>query len=167
MNLPTVTIRNMTAADLPEVLDIYNDVIVNTTAVYSEQPHTLLMRTEWFNERTQQGFPVVVAEHEGKIAGFGSYGCFRAWPCYRFTAEHSVYVHQEMRGLGISKLLLSKLVELAKNAGLHALIAGIDSENAASLHVHRTFNFVQVAHLKEVGYKFGRWLDLIFLELIL
>lgn len=166
MNSTTVIIRSMTEADLPEVLDIYNDVILTTTAVYSEQPHTLAMRTTWFNERKAAGFPVIVAEHEGKIAGFGTYGHFRAWPCYRFTVEHSVYVHKESRGLGISKLLLREIISLAKNAGMHALIAGIDSENNASLHLHHSFGFTQVAHFKEVGFKFDRWLDLIFLELI-
>ena len=162
-----VLIRNMTPTDLPEVLAIYNDVILTTTAVYSEEPHTLAMRTLWFNERLDAGFPVMVAEQYGKVAGFGSYGHFRAWPCYRFTAEHSVYVHHDFRGAGISKLLLRALIEFARSAGIHALIAGIDSENQASLHLHRNFNFEQVAHFKEVGFKFGRWLDLIFLELLL
>ncbi len=166
MSSNTVIIRSMTEADLPEVLDIYNDVILTTTAVYSEQPHTLAMRITWFNERKAAGFPVIVAEHESKIVGFGTYGHFRAWPCYRFTVEHSVYVHKESRGLGISKLLLREIISLAKNAGMHALIAGIDSENNASLHLHHSFGFTQVAHFKEVGFKFDRWLDLIFLELI-
>jgi len=167
MNPPLITLREATANDLPELLEIYNDVILNTTSVYSEQPHTLAMRQAWFNERKQAGFPVIVAEGDGVITGFGSYGHFRVWPCYRFTAEHSVYVHKDHRGLGISKLLLKELIALAKNAGLHALIAGIDSDNEVSLKLHLKFGFTQVAHFKEVGFKFGRWLDLLFFELLL
>ncbi len=167
MHTTGIIIRPMTINDLPQVLDIYNDVILNTTAVYSEQPHTLAMRTAWFNERSEAGFPLLVAEHEGKVAGFAAYGNFRAWPCYRYTAEHSVYVHQNARGMGISKLLLQQVIELAQQAGIHVLIAGIDSENTASLHLHRRFGFEQVAHFKEVGFKFGRWLDLVFMQLVL
>lgn len=160
-------LRPMTEADLPEVLAIYNEVILHTTAVYSEQPHTLEMRKSWYEDRLKAGFPVIVVEVDGQVAGFGSYGHFRAWPCYRYTAEHSVYVHENYRGKGISKLLLTDLIDKAKAAGLHALVAGIDSENTASLHLHRSYGFEQVAHFKEVGFKFNRWLDLIFMELLL
>lgn len=162
-----VTIRNATEQNLPSILDIYNEVILNTTSVYSEQPHTLQMRTTWFSERKAANFPVIVAELDGVIIGFASYGHFRVWPCYRFTAEHSVYIHTGYRGRGVSKILLQAIIANAKNAGLHALIAGIDSENAISLKLHRSFGFVQVAHFKEVGFKFNRWLDLIFMELLL
>ena len=167
MNSPSITIREATGNDLPAILEIYNDVILNTTSVYSEEPHTLDMRLAWFKERTVANFPVIVAEQNGVIAGFGSYGHFRVWPCYRFTAEHSVYVHKDHRGLGISKVLLKELIAHAKSAGLHALIAGVDSDNEVSLKLHLNFGFKQVAHFKEVGFKFGRWLDLLFLELLL
>jgi L-amino acid N-acyltransferase YncA len=167
MNPAPIAIRNATENDLPAMLEIYNDVILTTTAVYSEKPHTAAMRLAWFKERTAVGFPVIVAEQNGILVGFGSYGHFRVWPCYRFTAEHSVYVHKNYRGSGISKLLLKELISLAKNAGLHALIAGVDSDNAVSLKLHLSFGFTQVAHFKEVGFKFGRWLDLLFLELLL
>ena len=164
---PPITLRNATEADLPAILDIYNDVILTTTAVYSEQPHTLQMREAWFNERRSAGFPVIVAEVDGIIAGFATYGHFRVWPCYRFTVEHSVYVQADMRGRGISKLLLAEIIGLAKAAGMHALIAGVDSENDISLQLHLKFGFEQVARFKEVGFKFNRWLDLIFLEKLL
>jgi L-amino acid N-acyltransferase YncA len=167
MNASTNIIRDMMPADLPAVLEIYNEVILNTTAVYSEEPHTLAMRQAWFNERKAAGFPVIITEENGVITGFGTYGHFRAWPCYRFTVEHSLYVEKSHRGKGISKLLLTYLIAHAKKAGMHALIAGVDSDNAASLHLHRSFGFEQVAHFKEVGFKFGRWLDLLFLELLL
>jgi len=162
-----IIIRDATEQDLPSILDIYNEVILNTTSVYSEQPHTLQMRTTWFSERKAANFPVIVAELDGVIIGFASYGHFRVWPCYRFTAEHSVYIHTGYRGRGVSKILLQAIIANAKNAGLHALIAGIDSENAISLKLHQSFGFVQVAHFKEVGFKFNRWLDLIFMELLL
>lgn len=167
MQSSSITIRDAVEQDLPEILDIYNDVILTTTAVYSEKPHTLEMRTTWFKERKEAGFPVIVAEQDGVIVGFGTYGHFRVWPCYRFTVEHSVYVHKDNRGQGISKILLNNIIILARNAGLHALIAGIDSENEISLLLHQKFGFVQVARFKEVGFKFDRWLDLIFMELIL
>ncbi len=167
MNILPATLREATETNLPQILEIYNEVILNTTSVYSEQPHTLAMRQAWFNERRAANFPVIVAEQNGVIVGFGSYGHFRAWPCYRFTAEHSVYVHKDYRGLGISKILLKELIAYAKAAGLHALIAGVDSDNEVSLKLHLAFGFTQVAHFKEVGFKFGRWLDLVFLELLL
>ncbi|OOQ61565.1 GNAT family N-acetyltransferase [Mucilaginibacter pedocola] len=167
MSLQAPIIRDMTPADLPAVLEIYNEVILNTTAVYSEAPHTLEMRTAWYNERKAAGFPVIVTEENGIITGFGTYGHFRAWPCYRYTVEHSLYVEQNHRGKGISKVILNYLVQHATKAGLHAMIAGVDSDNPASLALHRKSGFEQVAHFKEVGFKFGRWLDLIFLELIL
>jgi L-amino acid N-acyltransferase YncA len=162
-----VTIRDAVAHDLPQILDIYNDVILTTTAVYSEKPHTLEMRATWFRERKDAGFPVIVAEQDGVIVGFGTYGHFRVWPCYRFTVEHSIYVHKDSRGQGISKILLTEIITMAKSAGMHALIAGIDSENEISLLLHQKFGFAQVARFKEVGFKFNRWLDLIFMELLL
>lgn len=167
MELPQYTIRIATEKDLSAILEIYNDIIINTNAVYSEEPHTLEMRLSWFNERNAAGFPVIVSEQEGIITGFASYGSFRAWPCFKLTAEHSIYVHQDYRGQGMSKKLLKELIALAKAAGLHVLMAGIDSENGASLHLHESFGFVKVGHFKEVGFKFGQWLDLVFLELML
>ena len=162
-----VTLRDAVEADLPQLLEIYNDVILTTTAVYSEKPHTLEMRQAWFNERKESGFPVIVAEQEGEIAGFATYGHFRVWPCYRFTVEHSVYVQKDKRGQGISKVLLNEIIDHARKAGKHALIAGIDSENDISLKLHQQYGFTQVGRFKQVGYKFDRWLDLIFLELLL
>jgi L-amino acid N-acyltransferase len=162
-----ITLRDATPDDLPEILGIYNDVILTTTSVYSEKPHTLEMRQAWFNERKQSGFPVIVAVNDDKIVGFATYGHFRVWPCYRYTVEHSVYVRRDSRGHGISKLLLNEVIDHARKAGKHAMIAGVDSENDVSLKLHLQFGFEQVARFKEVGFKFNRWLDLIFLELIL
>jgi len=167
MDSAPIILRDAVEGDLPQILEIYNEVLLTTTAIYSEVAHTLEMRQAWFNDRKSAGFPVIVAEQDGMIAGFATYGHFRVWPCYRFTVEHSVYVHQDKRGQGISKLLLSEIIALAKAAGLHALIAGVDSENEVSLLLHHKFGFEQVARFKQVGFKFGRWLDLVFLELLL
>jgi len=163
----SLIIRNATIDDLPGILEIYNHAIINTTAVYSERPHTLDMRLAWYNDRISNGFPVFVAETDGEIAGFSTFGHFRAWPCYRYTVEHSVYVHIDHRGKGLSKLLLQPLIDRAREMKLHAMIAGIDGENEVSYRLHQSFGFVEVAHFKEVGFKFGRWLDLKFMELIL
>ena len=162
-----IRIRDAHEGDLPKMLAIYNHVIVHTTAVYTYQPHTLEMRAQWFAGRQQDGLPVFVAEWDGKVAGFSSYGPFRAWPAYKYTVENSVYVAEEFRGKGIAKALIKPLIERAEATGMHAIIAGIDATNDASIRLHQAFGFVEVAHFKEVGYKFGRWLDLKFLELVL
>jgi L-amino acid N-acyltransferase YncA len=161
-----IKIRDATETDLPAILNIYNEVIVNTTAVYSEKPHTLQMRVDWFRERANNNFPVYVAELNGMIAGFSSFGHFRAWPCYRYTVEVSVYVERSFRGKGISKILLGALIDRAKQMNIHAIIAGISADNQISIKLHESFGFREVAHFKEVGYKFNRWLDLKFLELL-
>ena len=162
-----IEIRSAREEDLPAILDIYNHVIINTTAVYSEKPHTLQMRKDWYDDRLRSNFPVYVGDFGGQIAGFSSFGHFRAWPCYRYTVEVSVYVEASFRGRGISKLLLSALVKRAEEMNIHALIAGISADNEVSVNLHRSFGFEEVAHFKQVGYKFGRWLDLKFLELLL
>ena len=166
-NYIEVIIREATKEDLPQILDIYNDVILHTTAVYNYDPHTLEMRTEWFETKQQQGFPVFVAEESKVIVGFSSFGPFRAWQAYQYTVENSVYVKSDCRGKGVGKMLIKPLIEAAKNLDLHAIVAGIDASNEVSLALHKQFGFVEVAHFKEVGYKFNRWLDLIFMELIL
>ncbi len=112
-----ILVREATAADLPGMLDIYNDVILNTTAVYNYDPHTLEMRTEWFETKQQQGFPVFVAEENGTIAGFSTIGPFRAWQAYKFTVENSVYVKADCRGNGIGKLLMQPLIDASKTIG--------------------------------------------------
>lgn len=166
MTTGIINIRNANEDDLLAILHIYNDAILNTTAVYSELPHTIEMRQAWFADKLSNGFPVLVAESAGKVTGFCTYGHFRAWPCYRYTVEHSVYVDPLFRGQGIGKLLLRPLINKAQQNGLHAMIAGIDSGNQVSYHLHQSLGFRQVAHFKEVGFKFDRWLDLLFMELL-
>ena len=162
-----IIIRHATEDDLPEILAIYNDVIINTTAVYDYEPHTLEMRQQWFKTKQEQGFPVFVATENEKIVGLSSIGPFRAWAAYKFSVENSVYVASDSRGKGIGKLLLPPLIEAAKKLRLHTIIAGIDATNEASIKLHRHFGFEEVAHFKEVGFKFNRWLDLKFLQLVI
>ena len=160
-------IRDAIESDLSAILDIYNHVIENTTAVYSERPHTLQMRKDWFQDRVSNNFPVYVAEMEGEVAGFSSFGHFRVWPCYRYTVEISVYVKEAYRGRGISKVLVTSLIQRGREMNMHAMIAGISADNEISINLHQSLGFKEVAHFKEVGYKFGRWLDLKFLELLI
>ncbi|MBK7555235.1 MAG: N-acetyltransferase [Flavobacteriales bacterium] len=160
-------VRPATEADLPAILSIYNEVIANTTAAYVFEPHTLEMRQQWFAELKAGGWPVIVVESEGTIVGFGCIGVFRSKPGYKYTGEHTVHVHAEHRGKGIGRVLLAALIEEAKRMELRTLIGGIDSANAASIAFHASFGFVECARIKDVAYKFGRWLDLVFMQLIL
>ena len=162
-----IRVRHATENDLPQILDIYNEIIMHTTAVYYYEPHTLEMRRQWFAERKQQGFPVFVAEEDGVILGLSSIGPFRAPTAYKYSVENTVHVAAMARGRGIGKLLMPPIIEAAKELNMHTIIAGIDATNEVSLHLHKGFGFVEVAHFKEVGYKFDKWLDLKFLQLIL
>ncbi|HEV3413565.1 MAG TPA: GNAT family N-acetyltransferase [Puia sp.] len=162
-----ITIRPAREADLPEILEIYNHVILNTSAVYAYEPHTIDMRKAWYDDKVRDGYPILVAEETGRIAGLSTYGPFRAWPAYKYTVENSVYVAADRRGKGIARLLMQPLIDAARVQGYHAIIASIDAANEASLRLHCSFGFEEVAHFREVGYKFGRWLDLKFLELLL
>jgi L-amino acid N-acyltransferase YncA len=162
-----IQIRHAVKEDLPGILGIYNDIILRTTAVYDYHPHTLSMREAWFETKQRDGLPVFIAEEYDQVMGFSSIGPFRAWAAYQYSVENSIYVAAGMRGKGIGRLLLSPLIEAARQKKLHTLIAGIDASNEASLKLHQSFGFVEVAHFKEVGYKFGRWLDLKFLQLML
>ncbi len=162
-----IQVRKASADDLPAMLVIYNDIIINTTAVYDYTPHTIEMRRQWFAAKTESGFPVLVAEENGEVIGFGSIGPFRNWSAYKYSVENSIYVASEQRGKGVGKLLLQPLIGLAEEMGMHTVIASIDDTNISSLRLHEKFGFKEVAHFKQVGYKFGRWLDLKFLQLML
>ena len=161
-----VTIRTATEEDIPALLEIYNDIIINTTAVWHEEPHTIAMRQEWFAIKKEQGFPVFAAVENYRVIGFSTMGPFRPWFGYRYTVENSVYVAANSRGKGIAKLLMQPIIDAAKELKLHAIVAGIEATNEASIALHQKFGFVEVAHFKEVGFKFNRWMDLKFLELI-
>jgi len=161
-----ITIRTATVEDIPTLLEIYNDIIINTTAVWHEEPHTLAMRQDWFALKKEQGFPVFVAEENKEVIGFSTIGPFRPWFGYRYTVENSVYVATKSRGKGVANLLMPPLIVASKQLGLHAIVAGIEAGNEVSIALHEKFGFIEVAHFKEVGFKFNRWMDLKFLELI-
>lgn len=161
-------IRDATNDDLPGILVIYNDVIATSTAVYSYDPATLADRAQWMQARQQQGFPVLVAVDGEEVLGFASYGEWRgAWPGYKYTVEHSVHVTAGQRGTGIGRQLVEHLIIAAQNAGKHVMIGAIDAENAASIRLHERLGFKAVAHFHQVGFKFDRWLDLVFMQRII
>jgi phosphinothricin acetyltransferase len=157
-------IRPATPADLLGILDIYNDVIATSTAVYADDPVSLEDRQAWLAARQAQGYPVLVAVEGESTIGFASFGDFRAWPGYRFTVEHSVHVRQGYRGTGVGRALVQNLLPLASALGKHVMIAGVDADNTGSILFHERLGFERVAHFREVGFKFGRWLDLVFLQ---
>lgn len=158
-------IRPARATDLTALLAIFNDVIATSTAVYSLAPTTLAERTAWFDGRVQAGFPVLVADDAGAVVGFASFGDFRGtWPGYRYAVEHSVHVRADRRGRGIGARLVQALFPHAEQLGKHVMVGGIDAANTASLRMHAQLGFEQVAHFREVGHKFGRWLDLVFVQ---
>jgi phosphinothricin acetyltransferase len=161
----TLNVRHATPADIPGILRIYNEVIESSTAVYEMSAVPLSERTAWYENRTSDGYPVLVAENESEIIGFASFGPWRgAWPGYRYTVEHTVHVKSEWRGKGVGGQLLKSLFPLALALGKHVMIGGVDAGNEASLRFHAKLGFERVAHFKEVGHKFGRWLDLVFLQ---
>ena len=165
MSVPSrAEVRDATVEDLPGLLEIYNEVIATSTAVYSDRPATLEERTEWWRARTAAGYPVLVLSDSGGIAGFSTFGDFRSWPGYRYTVEHTVHVRADCRGRGIGRTLLEALFPRAAALGKHVMIAGIDAANEASIRFHARLGFVQCAHLREVGFKFGRWLDLVLMQ---
>lgn len=160
-----ILVRDATEADLSIIMEIYNDAVANTTAIWNEVLVDLQNRKEWFAARKARGFPVLAAEMNGQVVGYASYGDWRAFDGYRHTVEHSVYVHCEARGGGIGRLLMQELVSRAASNGVHVMIAAIESENAASIRLHEKLGFHIAGKFSEVGTKFGRWLDLTCMEL--
>lgn len=164
----TPHIRPASTADLPGILEIYNEAVLHTTATYDYEPRTLEQRAAWFEERTREGYPVFVAvDDAGRVVGWSALNPYHARIGYRFTAENSVYVAADMRGQGIGKMLLPPLIAGAQTKGLHAIIAAIDAENAASIRLHAAFGFEKVGHFKQTGFKFNRWLDVVYMERLL
>ncbi|WP_341782037.1 GNAT family N-acetyltransferase [Ectopseudomonas mendocina] len=162
------TIRDASEADLPGILSIYNDAVQHTTAIWNENLADLANRRAWLTERTGAGFPVLVmVDSAGAVLGYASYGPWRPHDGYRHTVEHSVYVRSDQRGQGLGVLLMQALIERARSAGLHVMVGAIESENAASIRLHQRLGFVTTGQMPQVGRKFGRWLDLTFMQLIL
>lgn len=157
-------VREALESDLPGLLAIYNEVIENSTAVYSSTPVTLEERRAWWQARRAQGYPVLAAAEGEALLGFATFGDFRSWPGYRFTVEHTVHVHAAARGRGLGTHLMQALLPRAAALGKHMMIAGVDAANADSIRFHERLGFTRAGLLREVGFKFDRWLDLVFLQ---
>lgn len=153
---------------LPAIREIFNHAILHTTALYEYEPRSVAVMEAWYADRRALGAPILGIEWEpGVLAGFATWGVFRPRPAYKYSAEHSVYVAEEFRGHGIGRRLLEALVAAARDRDLHQLIAGIDAANAASIALHRSLGFRCCGTVREAGFKFGRWLDLEFWQLLL
>ena len=151
-----------------EILDILNDTIVNTTALYDYRARSLSSMAEWFNVKETGRFPVIGAiGASDQLMGFASYGPFRPWPANKYSIEHSVYVHKDHRGKGVARALLQQLIATARQQQYHVLVGGIDVTNIASIALHEQLGFSHAGTIRQAAFKFGRWLDLGFYQLIL
>ena len=162
-----ILIRSFETKDTQFILDIINYNILNSTALYDYKTRNFEDQKAILEDKINKGFPVIVAESDGELVGFGMYSEFRFREAYKFTVEHSVYVSLNEMGKGTGKLIMAKLIELAKAQGLHTMIGVIDSENKSSITFHEQFGFETVGIIKESGYKFDRWLDSVFMQLLL
>jgi phosphinothricin acetyltransferase len=163
-----IRIRPARREDCTAILEIYNDAVLTTTATYDYEPRSLEHRQSWFEDHKRNGFPIFVAVNDpGNIVGWSALNRYHDRKGYRYTSENSIYIAPAFRGQGIGKLLLAPLIESARKLGLRVIIAAIDGENQASLRLHEGFGFEHVGRFKKVGYKFERWLDVVYMELLL
>ena len=160
-------IRPATDEDISAITAIFNEAVVNSNAIWTEKQDSEAERLAWMKARQAVGYPVLVAAEGPLVLGYGTFGDFRAFPGYRYSVEHSVYIHADHRGRGLGRVILDELVTAARALGKHVMIAGIDGGNPASLRLHAQAGFVEVARMPEVGRKFGRWLDLVFMQRVL
>jgi L-amino acid N-acyltransferase YncA len=160
-----IEVRPAAESDLPAILEIYNDIIATSTAVYTGASTSLAERASWRAARIAAGYPVLVAADAGEVLGFASFGDWRsAWPGYRYTVEHTVHVRADRRAKGVGSSLLERLIVEAGAIGKHVMVGAIDAANEASIRFHARLGFAQVAHFRQVGRKFDRWLDLVFMQ---
>ncbi|SAK83243.1 GCN5-related N-acetyltransferase [Caballeronia calidae] len=163
-----MNIRDAGPGDLPVITSIYNDAVQHTTAIWNDKLVDVANRTQWLADREKQGYPVLVAVDEaGEVLGYASFGDWRAFDGYRHTVEHSVYVHATQRGKRIGDALMRALIERGRAIGKHVMVAAIESGNKGSIRLHEKLGFSHVGQMPQVGMKFGKWLDLTFLQLIL
>ncbi len=161
-------IRPCTEKQLPEILDIFNDAILNSTALYDYKTRNMEMMHAWYADKQKNNYPIVGAFDENNVMlGFSTYGMFRVRPAYKYSVEHSVYVRPDKRGKGIGKVLLREIIKKAEEQDFHTLVGVIDASNTVSMKLHENEGFVLTGIMKEVGYKFGKWLDAAFYQLIL
>ena len=151
-----------------QILDVFNEAIVTSTALFDYKPRAAESMTPWFKTKENGRFPVIGIEDENdQLLGFASYGTFRAWPAYKYSVEHSVYVHKDHRGKGLGRRLMVELIAAARDQNYHLLVGGIEASNAGSIALHESLGFTYSGTIREAGYKFGRWLDLSFYQLTL
>jgi len=162
-----VNVRLAQLKDLPAISEIYNDAVLNTTASYDYEPRDMKHRLAWYELHQKQDLPVFVAENEKGVVGWSSLSKYHDRMGYRFTVEDSVYIAEPHRGKGIGKALLAPLIQAARQRDLRAIIGAIDADNQASIRLHARFGFEKVGHFKKVGFKFERWLDVVYMELLL
>ncbi|MBU3191835.1 GNAT family N-acetyltransferase [Clostridium bowmanii] len=158
-------IREAIENDLTNILEIYNDAILNTTSVYDYNPHTIYDRKQWYEKKLQEGYPILVYEENNKVIGFATFGPFRAWPAYKYSVEHSIYVHKIYRNKGIGILLAKEVIRIANEREFATLVAGIDEANEISIKMHEKLGFKYSGTITKAGYKFGKWLNLSFYQL--
>jgi L-amino acid N-acyltransferase len=150
------------------ILAIFNDAIINSTALYDYKPRTPEMMAAWFDAKSKGKYPVIGIENDaGDLMAFGSYGVFRAWPAYKYSVEHSVYVDARFRGQGIGKRVLQEVIAAADRQEYHTLLGVIDTSNSVSIRLHEALGFTHCGTIRQAGFKFGRWLDVSFYQLIL
>jgi L-amino acid N-acyltransferase len=164
--VPGIVVRDARRADLPALLEIYNDAVLTSAATFDLQPLTLRQRSRWFSEHGRT-HPLVVAESNEKVVGYASLSSFRDKPGYSRSAEDSVYVHREYQGKGVGTLLMKEIIARAVRLGYHTVVAGIVPPNEASVRLHERLGFAYVGNFKEVGFKFSRWQDVAFYQLFL
>lgn len=161
-------IRDATEQDLPAIRDIYNDAVLNTTSIWNDKQVDLANRQAWYDARRAQLYPILVlVDASDTVLGYASYGDWRAFEGYRYTVEHSVYVRHDQRGRGLGPQLMEALIQRAREGGKHVMVAAIESGNAASVRLHERLGFTVTGQMPQVGVKFGRWLDLTFMQLLL
>ncbi len=158
-------LRPALAKDLPAISAIYNDAVLKTTATYDYEPEPLSRREAWFEEHRQMGLPIfVTTTASGTVTGWSSLSPFHRRPGFRFTVENSIYVAEEYRGQGLGSALMEPLISAGIQLGLHSIIAAVDASNQISVRLHQRFGFQEIGRFPEVGYKFDRWLDVLYLQ---
>ena len=158
-------IRDANLNDLLDILEIFNDAILHTTAIYNYKAHTIEERIQWYEKKIQDGYPIIVVEENNKVIGFATYGSFRPFPAFKYTIEHSIYIHEKHSNKGIGTMLLKKIIQICDEKGFATMVAGIDGSNDKSIRMHEKLGFKYSGTINKAGYKFGKWLNLVFYQL--
>lgn len=158
-----ISIRPAVEADLPAINDLYNHYVLNCTCTWQTVPETMESRRQWFAHHGPQQ-PVIVAEDQGAVIGWASLSNFHPREAWGQTVEDSIYVHHQRQGQGLGRMLLQRLIELAGELGRHTIVAVISADQAGSIALHRKFGFADCGIIRQAGFKFDRWLDVIYMQ---